>query len=126
MQDKVGNEFADFLVRRGAAQHTVDREFVPLVLNCHHLDARVQHMMLDILDARRLASANTSDQHLDESDASTSVDPEELFDTSSGMLADEAISSSGDVGEEDASPGTSSEDEILAVNVANAVVNTGA
>ena len=88
-------------------------------------------MMLDISYARRLLASNAPDQNAEESDAAAGVDPIELSESSSGVLADETTDSSVDVmsvssdsdededGEEDAVTGSSSDVEVVAGQFCN-------
>eukprot|EP00973_Karenia_brevis_P085855 11908813-Karenia_brevis.AAC.1 len=58
---KLGNDYADFLARAGAAKHAVDSQQIALFFNSQRLAQRVQRMMLEILAARSKAHLSRQD-----------------------------------------------------------------
>ena len=51
-QDKIGNDFVDYLARGGVSKHIVDRECAALKANSLILTEPVQRMMVHILEAK--------------------------------------------------------------------------
>jgi ribonuclease HI len=52
LQDKLGNDFADFLARQGAEKHVIDHEYYQRITNIKRVTVAVQSMMIDIVSVR--------------------------------------------------------------------------
>eukprot|EP00973_Karenia_brevis_P087837 12184097-Karenia_brevis.AAC.1 len=58
LEDKIGNDWADFLATSGADQHSLDVHVVDRAVRLSHLTKNVQSMMVDIICARGQALSN--------------------------------------------------------------------
>eukprot|EP00973_Karenia_brevis_P031850 4394601-Karenia_brevis.AAC.1 len=106
MQNKIGNDYGDYLARIGISGHLIDREFVSRTLRTMKLTQAVQTMMVQILEARAAAIPEAYTVVDSDSEAEDSI--EMCSDASSDHGAPGAVTITPDVCEVES---TASEDE---------------